>query len=168
MKLFGKFLMIAAVAFTTISCETEGVGKEDDKAPHTLKLKYSYQNTEDFYDLMNVRVEYIDIEGSLISTTITENWEYEQTISYDKAPKEYKCTIYAVRAVSGIENPKDTYTVGSKLHAGIYVMDKSGKESFSKTSHPEKNTGNIRDINGYLDLWAEERVVDSFNYVLNK
>lgn len=159
MKLFSKILMLAAIACAFCSCEKEGDDNNGTSTPKEVKISYKFSNTEDFFDLMNVRVEYMDSNGALKTETINKDWKYEATVPYASAPKEYKFTVIYSAACQGLEETKDSYTIQQEFIGHVYkVMSDGNTKNLGYTiladNIPKSFSG--EKINGYLKIHENE------------
>lgn len=160
MKIFSKILMLAAIAGVFCSCKKDGEGEgASSTTPKDVVISYSYSNTADFFELMNVGVEYIDKEGALRKETITKNWSYNATVPYASAPKEYKFVVTYSASVQELEQPKDNYSFQSSFVASVYKVLADGEtKSVGRQDISDKQPKNwTKDsINDYLKLHAKD------------
>lgn len=169
MKLFSKILVLAALVGVLFSCKKDG-GDKDNSSPKEVVMSYSYTNTPDFFDLMNVSVEYMDDKGSLVKKDITDNWSYTATVPYASAPAEYKFVVTYSSAVSGLEQPKEKYTVQSSFKAKVYKVFPDGSTKnvgFQDITEQAPKNWTAANINEYLRL-HEKDMTYSFECSLNE
>lgn len=100
MKTFGKFLFMTALAAVFFSCsndDNEGNLPKDPK-PETINIFYSYENTAEFFQYVDVEITYLDGNGVEKKGELTDNaWKYETSVDYKSAPTNYACTIFLKR-----------------------------------------------------------------------
>lgn len=169
MKLITKILMLAVMAGAFCSCDADEDGKETLPVMERIKISYSYSNSQDYFDLMNVKVEYMDAEGTLKVETITKAWKYEAEVAYASAPTDYKFNVYVQASQTGLEQPKDQYKIQQEYTASVSAIMSDGKsKSLGYITLP--NQGNVvKDkINEYLDLHKQEKLVCPFELTLEK
>lgn len=157
MKFFSKILLLAAIAGIFFSCQ-----KDDDVTTSSEKevtISYSFTNTDDFFDLMNVSVEYIDATGALKKESITDDWTYNKTVPYSSAPADYKCVVTYSSAYTELEQPKEKYTIQADFSAKAFVVMSNGEtkslgNTIIKDNAPK--TWTAETINNYLALHVKE------------
>lgn len=171
MKLINKLMALALVICAACACnkDNDGEGDVPTSTPKDVKISYAFTASSDFFELMNVAVEYMDTEGTLKSQSITENWTYEKTVSYESAPVDYKCKVTFSPSVQGLEQVKESYAIEYNFKPGVYKVMSDG-ESYPLSdisSHQMKITIPGGEINGYLSDLAEG-LSFPFEYTLSK
>lgn len=151
--------MLSLIAGAFISCDKDSDGDNTSSTPKEVKISYSYSNTEDFFDLMNVSVEYLDSEGALQKKSIDKNFSYEATVPYASAPKEYKFVVAYKAAVQGLEQPKEKYTFQQSFKASVSKVYPNGETKSVGyeaivDNQPKNFSGDA--INDYLTIREEE------------
>lgn len=163
MKLINKLMMLALVAGVVCACEKDGDETgAGDATPQEIKISYSYSNTDDFFELMNVSVEYLDKEGTLQVVTIEDDWKYEATIPYASAPKEYKFVVKYSAAVQGLEETKENYTFQKAFNATVTKVFSNGETqnvaNMLLVDHNPLSMSGSK-INEYLETVATEKTI---------
>lgn len=171
MKIFSRILMLAALTSVMYSCETDVDDSDLSQTPKEVVMSYSYSNTADFFELMNVSVEYMDAEGSLIKRDITENWKYEATVPYSSAPVEFKFSVTYSSAVTELEQPKEQYTLQGSFIGSVYKVFPDGSTmnvvyDAMIDNSPKNFSG--ENINDYLSLRYNNPFTYGFTCPLNE
>lgn len=155
MKLFTKILVLALLSGAVCSCnkDNDGNGGVNQPKPVSVQISYSYENTADFFSLIDVDIEYIDANGETQKVTVTDNaWKYEATVAYDKAPLDYACKITARR--KDVEPEDRAYSfmgLGSHVLKVVTIKDDNKAYPFGPTVEAIKQTTNMRNLSEYLD-----------------
>lgn len=162
MKIFSKFLCLLLFAGAFISCNKDSDGDVPSSTPKEVKISYSYSNTEDFFDLMNVTVEYLDSEGLLVTNTITSNFSYEATVPYASAPEEYKFIVKYSAVAQGLEQTKESYIFQKEFNASVTKVFSNGEtQNVANMLLVDRNPLSMSGskINEYLETVATEKTI---------
>lgn len=168
-----KSLAIIMAAFFTFSCtqiQTPELNIPEDGDFNLTKTRvsYSYDNTADFFELMDAFVEYIDINGKTQVQQITSKWEYSASAPLASASSEYKFILkYSLKKDVTFSKEKYQFSQGN-VYAALYRVDEAGEEyqvtpSISRQSSISQYKGS--DLEQYLKeiLFAKSDVV-SYTY----
>ncbi len=158
---FLSAILCGLVALT--ACEKDPIAEVDDPVPEEIEedttiagasLFCSFELSGDTFSMLDITVEYLEPDGSVVVESITEdhpNWEREFTS--DKLPVTLGARLMAAPKEGADFKSIDKFVLGFRQQYSAYLLNKSGQK--------------VGDGAGFLEstsstFYIPERVVDSY------